>query len=59
MLSISIIPILIAILIILCVAYYFWYYNYINKRLADKCKKVQKYCTFLHFYTITHYPIAH
>ena len=39
MLSISIIPILIAILIILCVAYYFWYYDYINKRLADKCKK--------------------
>ena len=37
--SISIIPILIAILIIICVAYYFLYYNYINKRLADKCKK--------------------
>ncbi|MBR3963841.1 MAG: hypothetical protein IKJ80_00345 [Clostridia bacterium] len=37
--SISVIPVLIATLIILCVAYYFLYYNYINKRLADKCKK--------------------
>lgn len=39
MLTISIIFVSISILLLLCVTYYFLYYNYINKRLVDKCKK--------------------
>jgi hypothetical protein len=29
----------VAVFVVICVVYYFLYYNYINKRLAEKCKK--------------------